>query len=131
MDSKRLIEAYPVPSAKVRLAGEAAALMAERKAVKVIAEDRSSSFSASEEKALDRRPWRERRVRRKGDSQSGKVEGDERTIAGYLEQETGMSLVRRVKKLSESYNSGEVVALVACCSQNVLAAVIEMKSFTM
>lgn len=71
-----------------------------------IAENGSSSPSASKNLTLERRLWQGRRLKRESDSRNGVVKVDEKMKLGCREPEVGMIFARGDKSSSGSDRSG-------------------------
>lgn len=98
----RRVEAYPVPSIKMRSAREAARLGAGQSVLRDNEKCWFSFFSASEEIAQRRGLWLGRRMTRVIGLRYGEEEVDESTKARRREPDIGMSFARRAEILSVS-----------------------------
>lgn len=97
-----------MPNVKMQWKKEAAKTGAEWKKGSGGAKSEPFSSFASEEAALEKRPWQGRRAETGGGSREGHMEADGNTKAWFRELEIDLSSARRVERSTDCHSASGV-----------------------
>lgn len=125
---KEGVQGHGMPSVKVRSAREAPALAAERNVVKGRNESRLSSSLSLKESAVVEKPEERKRVRKGGKSRYENVQCDGSTKARCREPDGVLHFARTVESSADSDSPSGTGAHTTYSIENVLIAVIQMRS---